>query len=183
MTQEWLPCLFCAGNRLPRLAKPMGVALTNTNENDIKFFWSLCNENQAGRLCILFIVFLGHLVILFNGPPKPEACWRVRTWKLYEGLVLSAGAQHGSRIFQSLSKRSIHWTILLPSYIPSYASLSNNDCSYIILRHVKVNHCWVGVLVPCQEPQFSAHRGRRMTGNKFQPRHPRSLCRAVHHQW
>jgi len=39
------------------------------------------------------IFLLGHLVILFDGTPKPEACWSDRSSELCEELVLTAGAQ------------------------------------------------------------------------------------------
>jgi len=41
---------------------------------------------------------LGHLVILFNGPPKPEACWRGRSWDKYEKLILTVGSQHNQNL-------------------------------------------------------------------------------------
>ena len=73
-----------------------------------------------------FVVLFGHLGILFNGPPKPEAYRSFRSWALCEELILTMGAQHGwePRIFLSWGKHSNRWAILPAlSYLTDLLSL------------------------------------------------------------
>ena len=43
-------------------------------------------------MCLFFVILLRHFGILFNGSPKPEACWSCRSLVLFEELILTAGA-------------------------------------------------------------------------------------------
>ena len=56
--------------------------------------WNPLN-NYSSRIVCRFYSLLGHLAILFSGPPKPEACWSGRNWDKCEERILSTGARYG----------------------------------------------------------------------------------------
>jgi len=46
------------------------------------------------QFCFKFENLLVHLATLFNGPPKPEACWNDMSINKYETLILTTVARH-----------------------------------------------------------------------------------------
>jgi len=81
-----------------------------------RYHWSFLRHlNSCHKFFIYFIVLLGQMGVLFNGPPEPEACLSSKTWDICTELTLIVVARRDR--YLNLGSHHCHLSAILLSYL------------------------------------------------------------------